>query len=399
MQLTGCASNWSIVRDGEQKGNVSKLVKPVGNCAFVFLNDTPDIIPSSFFVGVQEQLVQSGAFNEVKVFDGITPIGPGDVLIRATASRKLPSERGVGQSKFDWRMILSVGGGMGGGVALALATDAEDIGSLLVISFLTVPVIAFLPTNYVYVEDAYPYIRYFELAFLRSDGVELATYISRQTAALERQTFSGGDEGNQEIDNEAGRLAAVELVSEFQADSKAVASILNQQQDMKRMYGDDVLRMMNFQLAMESFRNKKSQVQELANQDVELREKDIQSTIDLHERIGSGLQKIAQTLQSQSAATAGPASSGATVGGGPMSNPELQAAAKNCEKDPLVLRFSQQAQNTVNISASYCAAAALAQCYIDHGLYGGTTGITLDQLQRMVRENRDIASRYNNQCR
>lgn len=160
IELSGCG--WDIVRDGPQNPNVHKMDRPTGKCAYVYLNyhvqyeKTPDFgnyyIPSTarenasrFFESLKQQIAQTGAFSDVKEFDGITPIGPGDVLIRASASKFLPSEKGEG---LDWRKICA----------------------------------AFVLPLFIYQEDAYPYIRYFEMCMLRSDGAELVTYFSRQSA-------------------------------------------------------------------------------------------------------------------------------------------------------------------------------------------------------------------------
>lgn len=415
MQLTGCASNWDIVRDGQKTASVSRLNKPFGKNAYVYLSDRSGnngisgtdekslhqsyakLGTSSFFNNIKQQFAETRAFNDVREYNSATTVGPGDILIRATTSDYLNSEDGA---SIDWRIAIAVSAGMGVGVSLALV-NPNDVGGIVAAALLVVPISYFFPTNYIYSEDTYPYIRYFEIDLLRSDGVELATFISRQSMKLERQSWAGmaNYDGHAKMNEEAGNHAATDLISQFEADSKTVAFIRNQEQEMNKIYRSDVFRLMNFQMVEGSRLERQSIIDGLLSQDDQARQTDIQSTIESRERILNAISKAAQTAQSQLAENAAGGVSNTTSGssngassGAPMSNQAMQAAANACGNVQAVLEYkNQEAKGSINISGSYRAAAAIYQCYIDHQLYGGNTGLTRQGLEKLRDENLKLA--------
>ena len=69
---------------------------------------------------------------------------------------------------------------------------------------------------------------------------------------------------------------------------------------------------------------------------------------------------------------------------------KLNGDCSECENDPNYLNYLNQAENG-SISATYQAAAALINCYIQNGCYGSSTGYSYEELMRMYNQNIETA--------
>jgi len=65
---------------------------------------------------------------------------------------------------------------------------------------------------------------------------------------------------------------------------------------------------------------------------------------------------------------------------------ELIRDCSKCENDPNYLDYLRQAEEG-SISATYQAAAALINCYIQNGCYGASTGYSYEELMNMYNQN------------
>lgn len=69
---------------------------------------------------------------------------------------------------------------------------------------------------------------------------------------------------------------------------------------------------------------------------------------------------------------------------------DVNGNCSECMNNPDYLEYSRQAE-AGSMVATYQAAAALINCYIQNGCYGNSTGYTYDQLMEMYKLNMQTA--------